>query len=114
MLELSDNAVDEIKELAGDGGLRFVAQEGEEGSWSFDPSLADEPAEGDVVVERGGARVFLDAVAAEKLADVILEIESHGDHVHFDFVHKDGEGEEGEEGADLDDDHAADVGDDAA
>jgi len=109
MLELSDNAVDEIKELAGDGGLRFVAQEGDEGSWSFDPSLADEPAEGDVVVERGGARVFLDAVAAEKLAEVILEIESHGDHVHFDFVHKDGEGEDG-----ADDDGADDSGDDAA
>jgi Fe-S cluster assembly iron-binding protein IscA len=96
MLELSDDAVRELKELAGDGGLRFVAQEGEEGSWAFDPSLADEPEEGDVVVERDGAKVFLDAVAAEKLADVILEIESHGDHVHFNFAHKDGEDEDAE------------------
>jgi Fe-S cluster assembly iron-binding protein IscA len=91
MLELSDDAVRELKDLAGDGGLRFVAMEGEDDSWSFEPSLADEPADGDVVVERDGAKVFLDALAAEKLADVILEIESHGDHVHFDFVHKDGE-----------------------
>jgi len=85
MLELSDDAVREIKELTGTGGLRFVAQDDEDGSTSFDPSLADEPEEGDVVVERDGARVFLDTAAAEKLADVTLEIESHGDHVHFDF-----------------------------
>src|SRR5262245_7667920 len=100
MLELSDHAVRDIKELVESGGLRFVAQEGEDDSWSFDPSLADEPEEGDVVVERDGAKVFLDPVAAEKLADVILEIESHGDHVHFDFALKEGAGEDG----DADDD----------
>ena len=88
MLELSDNAVREIKELTESGGLRSWRGEGEEGSFTFDPSLADEPEEGDVVVERDGARVFLDALAAEKLADVTLEIESHGDHVHFDFVRR--------------------------
>jgi iron-sulfur cluster assembly protein len=86
MLELSDGAVAEIKELAGDGGLRFVGVEGEEGSFQFDPSLADGPEDGDVSVERDGARVFLDALAAEKLADQVLEMHSHDDHVHFDFV----------------------------
>jgi iron-sulfur cluster assembly protein len=86
MLELADGAVEEIKELAGNGGLRFVAREGGEGDTYFDPSLADEPEEGDEVVERRGARVFLDALAAEKLSDQILEVESHGDHVHFNFV----------------------------
>src|SRR5262249_57791596 len=91
MLELSDDAVRELKELAPTGGLRFVAHEDEEGSTSFDPSIVDEPEEGDEVVERGGARVFLDALAAEKLADLILEIESHGDHVHFDFVRQGGD-----------------------
>jgi Fe-S cluster assembly iron-binding protein IscA len=101
MLELSDDAVREIKELTESGGLRFVAQPGEEGAFTFDPSLADEPEEGDVVVEHDGARVFLDALAAEKLADVTLEIESHGDHVHFDFVRKSGE-DEAEDGAEND------------
>jgi Fe-S cluster assembly iron-binding protein IscA len=91
MLELSDDAVREIKELTEGGGLRFVAHDGDDGSTSFDPSIADEPEEGDVVVERDGARVFLDPAAAEKLADATLEIESHGDHVHFDFVTKDGD-----------------------
>src|SRR5262245_66503016 len=100
MLELSDEAVRELKDLTGDGGLRFVAVERPDGEWEFDPSLADEPEDGDAVVERDGAKVFLDPVAAEKLADVILEIESHGDHVHFNFALKEGAGEDG----DADDD----------
>ena len=98
MLELSDNAVREIKELTDGGGLRFVASEGADGEWSFDPSLVDGPEEGDAVIERGGATVYLDPVAAEKLADVILEIESHGDHVHLDFRQKDGSGDEDDGG----------------
>ena len=102
MLELSDDAVREIKELTKGGGLRFVAAEDEDGSTAFDPSIVDEPEEGDVVVERDGARVFLDALAAEKLADVMLDIESHGDHVHFDFVRRGGDDQ-----SDEDDDPAA-------
>ena len=44
---------------------------------------------GDQVVERGGASVFLDALAAEELADQMLDDRtSHGDHVHFDFVRR--------------------------
>jgi Fe-S cluster assembly iron-binding protein IscA len=105
MLALSDNAVREIKELTETGGLRFVAREGEDGDWLFDPSVEDEPLEGDTVVEHKGARVFLDALAAEKLADQILEIHSHGDHLHLDFVSQSGgEGEpEGETEGDSDD-----------
>jgi iron-sulfur cluster assembly protein len=86
MLELTDGAVKEIRELAGDGGLRFVGRPGEKGSFEFDASLADEPEDGDQVVDRGGVRVFLDALAAEELADQILEVEPHGDHVHFNFL----------------------------
>jgi Fe-S cluster assembly iron-binding protein IscA len=91
MLELSENAVREIKELTDSGGLRFEGREGPDGSWQFDPSLADGPEDGDQVVERDGAKVFLDASAADKLADQVLEIESHGDHVHFQFVRQGGE-----------------------
>jgi Fe-S cluster assembly iron-binding protein IscA len=84
MLQLSEAAVSAIGELAGDGGLRFVARE-IEGGFEFEPSLADQPEDGDVVVESGGARVFLDAGSAERLDDQILDVESHGDHVHFSF-----------------------------
>jgi iron-sulfur cluster assembly protein len=91
MLELTDAAVKEIKELAGDGGLRFVGHPGEDGAFEFEPSLAAAPEDGDAVVERDGAKVFLDALAAEKLDDQILEVESHGDHVHFNFLPQDGD-----------------------
>jgi hypothetical protein len=47
---------------------------------------AEGPEEGDETVERGGARVFLDAVASEALDDQVLGIEAHGDHVHFIFA----------------------------
>jgi iron-sulfur cluster assembly protein len=91
MLELTDKAVKEIKGFAENGGLRLVGKPGEEGSFQFEPSLADEPEEGDQVVERNGARVFLDVLAAEKLDDQILEVESHGDHVHFNFIPQGGD-----------------------
>jgi Fe-S cluster assembly iron-binding protein IscA len=115
MLELSDDAVREIKELTESGGLRFEGIAGEDGSFRFDPSLADEPEEGDEVVERDGAKVFLDAVAAEKLADQILEIESHGDHVHFDFVPQaGGNGDDAGSGGGTDGDGGPDEGPAAA
>jgi Fe-S cluster assembly iron-binding protein IscA len=100
MLELSDSAVREIKELTSTGGLRFEGIEAEDGSVRFDPSIEEQPQEGDEVVERGGARVFLDAVAAAKLADRVLEIESHDDHVHFDFPPQAGS-DEGDEASDA-------------
>jgi Fe-S cluster assembly iron-binding protein IscA len=84
MLELSDGAISAICELAENGGLRFVTHE-IEGGYEFEPTLADEPSDGDAVVESGGAKVFLDAIAVEQLADQILDVHSHGDHVHLVF-----------------------------
>ena len=46
---------------------------------------ADEPLEGDEVVTLGEARVFLDPLAAEALADQVLGVEGHDDHYHFTF-----------------------------
>ena len=46
---------------------------------------AEEPSAGDEVVERDGVRVFLDATASGALADQVLEVHPHGDHVHFGF-----------------------------
>src|SRR3954451_15790238 len=86
MLDLAAGAVKEIKELVESGALRFESHEGEDGSFEFEPSLAEAPEDGDQVIERDGTRVYLDAHAAEKLDDQILEIEAHGDHVPFTFV----------------------------
>jgi Fe-S cluster assembly iron-binding protein IscA len=85
MLTLSDAAVDTIRELAGGGGLRFSGQaDGEE--MELEVTAADAPADGDRVVERDGARVFLDDAAADALDDQMLDVEPHGDHVHFVFA----------------------------
>jgi len=90
MLELTPAAVAAIRDFADEGGLRFVARE-EDGDTHFDPSVVDGPEPGDEVVESGGARVFLDEAAAEALADQVLDVHSHGEHVHFEFLPQGGE-----------------------
>ena len=37
------------------------------------------------MIERDGARVFLDSIATEVLADQVLGVDAHGDHFHFTF-----------------------------
>lgn len=77
MLTLTDGAVSAIKsltsqpELPTQTGLRLVAQGEEEPS--FQLSLAEGPVAGDQVVEEGGARVFLEPVAAAVLEDKALD-----------------------------------------
>jgi iron-sulfur cluster assembly protein len=81
MLELSDAAVEAIRTM---GSLRLSAHEdGDEIEIAVE--AADDPAAGDETVEREGARVFLDSTAATALSEQVLEIEPHGDHVHFAF-----------------------------
>jgi len=78
MLTLTDSAVSAIRTLTsqpeqpGDTGLRIMAQ-GDGGASSFQLALVDGPAAGDQVVEEGGARVFVEATAAEVLEDKALD-----------------------------------------
>ncbi len=81
MLQIDDEAAEA---LAGIGALRITAEE-VDGEIEVSLDEADGPEEGDEVVERGGARVFLDAAAAEVLADQVLGVHAHGDHFHFTF-----------------------------
>jgi iron-sulfur cluster assembly protein len=81
VLQIHDEAV---AALAGIGAIRITAEEvGGEVELSIDD--ADAPSDGDDVVERSGARVFLDPFASEVLSDQVLGVEAHGDHVHFTF-----------------------------
>ena len=81
MLEISRDAVEALKDM---GPLRITAEEqGDELELSIEN--ATEPAEGEIVVEQDGARVFLDAAAAEALDDQVLGVHAHGDHFHFTF-----------------------------
>ncbi|MBM7079394.1 MULTISPECIES: adhesin [Micromonospora] len=72
MLTMTDNAVLVIRDLAAqqdvaqDGGLR-IAADTEAGALTIE--LVPVPAQGDQVVDTEGARIFLDADAAELLND---------------------------------------------
>ena len=81
MLEIDEDAVGALSQM---GALRVTAQETDDGV-ELQIDDATEPAEGDAVVERDGARVFLDALAAEVLDDQILGVHAHDDHFHFTF-----------------------------
>ena len=81
MLEIHEDAVEALK---GMGALRITAEEQEDGV-ELQIDDATEPLEGDEVIERDGARVFLAPEAADVLADQVLGVHSHGDHFHFTF-----------------------------
>jgi Fe-S cluster assembly iron-binding protein IscA len=81
MLQLDDNAVEALNQI---GALRITAEETDEGV-EIQIDEAAGPKEGDEVVERDGARVFLDPAAADVLADQVLGVHAHGDHFHFTF-----------------------------
>lgn len=81
MLQIDDEAVEALTQI---GALRITAEETDDGiELQIDEATA--PLEGDEVVEREGARVFLDGPAADVLADQVLGVEAHGDHFHFTF-----------------------------
>jgi hypothetical protein len=81
MLQIDAEAAAVLSEL---GPLRITAEE-VDGDVEVALDEAEGPEEGDQTVERDGARVFLDAAAAEVLADQVLGVHAHGDHFHFTF-----------------------------
>ncbi len=81
MLQIDEDAVAALAQI---GTIRITAEEvDDEVELSIDE--ASEPSEGDQVIERGEARVFLDPAAAEALDDQVLGVHAHGDHFHFSF-----------------------------
>ena len=82
MLTLTDNAgsvVSEVVSRVSDtdtAGLRIL-----QGQDRFDITVADAPAPSDVVVEKAGARVFMDAPVAQVLDEMTLDasVEPGGD-----------------------------------
>ena len=92
MLVLTEQAKQVIKgiveEIGPDGGLRITTA-GTNGDTALEFDLAPAPGPGDAIVEEDGAKVFLDPVAAEVLADKTLDVEEHGDHFHFSLGEQD-------------------------
>ncbi|MFD2764373.1 iron-sulfur cluster biosynthesis family protein [Micromonospora eburnea] len=92
MLTMTDNAVLVIRDLteqqdvADGGGLR-IAADTEAGSLSIE--LVPQPVQGDQVVDNQGARIFLDADAAQLLNDTSVDavVDEEG-IVQFGFTSK--------------------------
>jgi Fe-S cluster assembly iron-binding protein IscA len=81
MLQIGEDAVAALREI---GTLRITAED-VDGETELSMDEAEEPLEGDEVVERDDVRVFLDPAASSVLADQILGVHAHGDHFHFTF-----------------------------
>jgi iron-sulfur cluster assembly protein len=94
MLTLSDQAVQVIRDLVEEGevgpsgGLR-ISSAASNGETALDFDLAEEPVEGDEVLRKDGAVVFMDETAAAVLADKTLDVHAHGDHFHFSLDEQD-------------------------
>ncbi len=82
-------AAESVAALADLGPLRITGED-VDGEVELEIEPAEAPQDGDEIVDRDGARVFLDPVAAEALADQILGLEGHEDHYHFTFEPQDG------------------------
>jgi len=81
MLQIDEDAVSALREM---GALRITAvQVDDEVEIQIDD--AQGPEDGDETIERDGATVYLDALAAEVLDDQVLGVQAHGDHFHFSF-----------------------------
>lgn len=78
MLTLTDNAADVVKQITDqvpdstESGLR-ISQAGPEQDAGLALTPVNAPQPGDHVIDDGGARVFLDAMAAELLGDKVLD-----------------------------------------
>ena len=81
MLTLTEAAKEMVRDMvsAGDApegsGLRIAAAHDEDGGPALSLELANEPAEGDQVLDEDGTRVFLEPAAASLLDDKVLDAE---------------------------------------
>jgi Fe-S cluster assembly iron-binding protein IscA len=92
LLALTERAVQAVREIISSseeepetGGLRVVAHDAG-ASPEFQLNIVALPAEGDEVVEEGGARVFLDQDAARLLGDKTLDARVDQGQVSFTLV----------------------------
>lgn len=60
--------------MSEEAGLRIATAVGEDGGLGLQLSLAEEPGEGDQVVDRQDAHVFLEPRAASLLESTVLDV----------------------------------------
>ena len=90
MLQIAEDAVDAFREI-GPIRIRGVEADGEVELEIEEAQPSGEPSVEDQVVERDGARILLDPVAAGALDDQVIGVHAHGDHFHFTFDDQAGE-----------------------
>jgi Fe-S cluster assembly iron-binding protein IscA len=76
LLELTEKTIETVKEISQASemsGLRIFVDPRSEHCLSLAAALVDAPAEGDEVVENGGAVVYVEAAAAEVLDEKVLD-----------------------------------------
>lgn len=86
MLELTENAIEAVKELSADspaGGVRIYSEAGAGDEVVLAALLVELPAEDDELVEEEGARVYLDPGAAAVLEDKRLDTYVEDGRVHL-------------------------------
>ena len=87
MLQIAEDAVDAFKEI---GPIRIRGVESD-GEVELEIEEAGEQSVDDQIVEREGARILLDPVAASALDDQVIGVHTHGDHFHFTFDEQEAE-----------------------
>jgi len=93
LLTLTENARTTVQALTDNaglpetGGLRIAASSADDGG--FDLVLVAEPAPGDAVVDIGTAKVYLEPVANEALADQQLDADPANATTSFHVIPKD-------------------------
>lgn len=89
MLAITESAADAIRgivaapEVPEGAGLRIASQPDASRPGTLEVSVAEVPAESDQVLDQDGARVFVEATAAELLDDKLLDAQVDGNRVGF-------------------------------
>jgi iron-sulfur cluster assembly accessory protein len=90
MIEVTDTAVNAIKNAISGSkepveGLRIMVQAGGCSGYKYMMGLVQAAEPGDVTVERGGVKVFVDEKSAPLLAGVVLDFSVSMDGAGFTF-----------------------------
>lgn len=92
VLEVTDTAVNVVREarasqeIPDSYGLRVFAQADEQGEPALALAFAEEPSEGDQVIEQDGTEVYVAPEVAQPLADSVLDVDDTPEGPQFRLV----------------------------
>jgi iron-sulfur cluster assembly protein len=95
MLAITHGAAEAIRQIvtsspvAEEGGLRISIEPVDTESARLELSVAESPAPGDALVQKEGAKVFVEETAARFLADKVLDARIEDERVAFLLAERD-------------------------